>query len=100
MSDNSARLQNDALAVLHEVLDWELSAARWEVVAGILDALTGSLEQGDLETLVQATIQLEQSGPVRLTMIGATPTQPPPPPVRERTNQLIHRLSGSTEDGA
>jgi hypothetical protein len=99
MSDHAARIQDDALAVLQEVLDWELSSPRWNAIAGILDALAVSLDQGDLDTVVKATIQLEQAGPVRVTMIGATPTEPPPPPVRERANQLIHRLSGGTEAG-
>jgi hypothetical protein len=99
MDDHTARIQRDALTVLQDLLRWELSAARWDGVAGALDALAVGLELDDLDTLTKATIQLEQAGPVRITRIGATPTEPPPPPVRERTNQLIQRLSGGAEGG-
>ncbi|NAS23846.1 hypothetical protein GT755_19375 [Herbidospora sp. NEAU-GS84] len=32
--------------------------------------------------------------PGRRDTIGSTPVVPPPPPVRERLNQLVHALSG------
>ena len=99
MTDGSAQIQEDALNVLRDVLLWELSPARWEGIAGVLEALAADLELGDLGTLAEATIELELAGPVRITRIGATPTEPPPPPVRERINQLIHSLSGQARDG-
>lgn len=98
MSDHAVRNEKDALAVLQDLLEWELSAARWDGVARILDALADSLELGDLYTLAKATTQLEVAGPVRIVRIGAASSEPPPPPVRERANELIHKLSGRVGD--
>jgi hypothetical protein len=100
MPDQPEQVLQDAVHVLEDLLVWELSPARWEGIAGILDALAAEVADSDLSNLAEATIQLELAGPVRLTRIGATPTEPPPPRVRERINQLIHRLSGKDMNGA
>jgi|HubBroStandDraft_5_1064220.scaffolds.fasta_scaffold246073_2 hypothetical protein len=98
MTDQPQVLQ-DAVLVLEDLLTMELSPARWEGVAGILEALAAEVAAGDLSNLAEATIQLELAGPVRLTRIGAMPTEPPPPRVRERINQLVHSLSGKEVNG-
>jgi hypothetical protein len=99
MSDSAtARIRQDALEVLRALLRLELSAARWEGVGAILDALDAGLELGDIEMVTGATIRLGEVGPVRVTRIGGTSGEPPPPPVRERVNELISKLSGAAKD--
>jgi hypothetical protein len=98
MNDRLAQLQDDAVNVLQDALLWELSPARWDGIAAVLqalEALEADLGQGDVDALTEAVAQLELAGPVRITRIGAPPVEPPPPKVRERINQLIHRLSRS-----
>lgn len=99
-TDDLAEVRRDALSVLRDVLGWRLSAARWEGIAGSVEALAASLELSDLAAAEGMVIQLELAGPVRVTRIGALPTQPPPAKVRERISQLIHRLSGAGDQVA
>ncbi len=87
-------VRQDAVSVLQDMLSWRLSTARWDSIAGSVEALATYLDLGDLAAARDIVIQLELAGPVRITRIGALPSQPPPPPVRDRVNQLIHRLSG------
>jgi hypothetical protein len=94
VTDHPQQVLQDAVHVLEDLLLLELSPARWEGIAGILEALATEVAASDLSNLTEATIQLELAGPVRITRIGAMPTEPPPPRVRERINQLIHSLSG------
>jgi hypothetical protein len=94
VTDQPQQVLRDAVHVLEDLLMLELSPARWEGIAGILEALATEVAASDLSNLTEATIQLELAGPVRITRIGARPTEPPPPRVRERINQLIHSLSG------
>jgi hypothetical protein len=100
VTEHAQQVRQDAVNVLEDLLLWELSPARWEGVAGILDALAVEVADSDLSNLEEATIQLELAGPVRITRLGAAPTEPPPPRVRERINQLIYRLSGKDRNGA
>lgn len=100
MGDHETRFYQDALTVLRGVPEWELSPARWDSVAGILDAMAASLELDDRDTIAKAAIALERIGTVRFKRIGAESKDPPPALVRERTNELIHRLSGKAEENA
>ncbi len=84
---------------LRDALLWEMTPARWELLAGILAEIAEAAESGDPDALAAARAGLELVGPVRITRIGSTPRQPPPPPVRERINHLIYRLSGGTVRG-
>ena len=93
-TDERAAVSQDALSVLHDVLEWQLSGTRWEGIAGSVEALAASLSTGDLAAAREAVIQLELAGPVRITRIGALPTEPAPPRVRERVNHLVFQLSG------
>jgi hypothetical protein len=99
-TEDLAEVRQDALSVLRDLLSWELSEARWEGIAGSVEALAAYLDLGDLADAREMVIQLELAGPVRITRIGAVPSQPPPPRVRERVNQLIHRLSGGERQAA
>jgi hypothetical protein len=92
--------RQDAVSVLQDMLSWRLSAARWDAIAGSVEALATYLDLGDLAAARDIVIQLELAGPVRITRIGAVPSQPPPPPVRDRVNHLIYRLSGGDSRAA
>ena len=101
MGEHLPRIRDDALTVLAELLRWELPATRWSEVEKTLDALNAGLDLDDLDMLAEATIALEQAGPVRIKRIGeGAPREPAPPPVRERIGDLIVRLTGSQEDDA
>ncbi|RKS74311.1 hypothetical protein BZB76_2822 [Actinomadura pelletieri DSM 43383] len=84
----------EARTIVQEMLDWRLAPARWDSTVQILDVLAEAAETKDLATVRQAVVDLELHGPIRITRIGATPVVPAPPPVRERVNHLVHRLSG------
>ncbi|MFJ3492613.1 CATRA system-associated protein [Streptomyces sp. NPDC086091] len=116
-------LTESALRVLGDVLLWRLTDAQWERLAGLLDAAESALRSGAAQLFDAATVELALSGPVRVTRIGHEPgdggeaagtgapadrygglpyEQPhgPDERVRERLNQLVHRLSGgSPRDG-
>jgi hypothetical protein len=99
-TEDLAQVRQDARSVLQDMLSWRLSAARWEAIAGSVEALAAYLDLGDLAAAREIVIQLELAGPVRITRIGAAAPQPPPGAVRERVNQLIHRLSGGAGPAA
>jgi hypothetical protein len=94
MTSKEIQIRDEALEVLREILHWEMDAVRWERLTEILDVAVESELSGDLDAFAHAVVQLELAGPVRITRISGTSPQPPPPPVRERINTLVHRLSG------
>jgi hypothetical protein len=89
---SAEEIRASAVAVLRHILRWELTEVRWNQVTETIDIAIAADASGDMDALQEATIQLEAAGPVRVTRIGATPQVPPPPPVRERVNNLIHAL--------
>jgi hypothetical protein len=96
-------IRADALEVLEYILKLELTPARWERLAGLIEAAIDAEAAGDTHGLRQATVELELAGPVRVIRIGDTPAVPPPPKVRERVNYLVHELrtagaAGEDED--
>jgi hypothetical protein len=82
----------DAIDILNDVLQWELTTARWEQVDRLIEALGLALAADDRDTFVAALTELELLGPVRATRLGATPVVPAPAPIRERANRLVHEL--------
>lgn len=92
-----ALIRDDALNILRDILEWKLSKVRWETVAVLLDTMAA--DPADLDAVSAVTTKLEMAGPVRITRIGATPTEPPPPKVLERVNTLVDKLSRQS-DGA
>jgi CATRA-Associated Small Protein len=80
------------MAVLRHILRWELTEVRWDQLIETIDIAIAAEAADDIDALREATIRLEVSGPVRVTRIGASPQVPPPPPVRDRVNHLIHAL--------
>ncbi|MEI5098340.1 hypothetical protein RB200_06315 [Streptomyces sp. PmtG] len=93
--DDEAR--DDAVDVLQELFGWELAPQRWERVDAIVGELARALACGDGEALREATADLESTGPVRITRIGATSLIPVPEPTRDRANHLVHALGGQQE---
>jgi hypothetical protein len=93
-SANAVDVRADALDIVSDALRWQLADKRWAVIEQVLAAMEAALADGDVEALQAAATDLELSGPVRITRIGATPVVPPPPVVRDRLNQLVHSLGG------
>ncbi len=105
MSDGPAQIRADAVSTLSHVLRWELTAARWDLLGGMLDALAAAAAESDADALAVATADLELAGPMRITPIGPGSAQrrEAPPEVRDRINELIHVLRGAdqgTDTGA
>jgi hypothetical protein len=96
MTDQLAVIRDTALSVLQDVLEWDnLTPARWDDVARILDRLGTGLDLTDpdqLAALSEATIALELAAPIRIITIE-TAGAPVPDRVRERANRLIHELT-------
>jgi hypothetical protein len=57
--------------------------------------MKAALEAADASALMVAASEVALLGPVRITRIGATLPIPPPVPVRDRVNQLMHELQGT-----
>jgi hypothetical protein len=94
-ADTRQQAESEALEILHDVLDWRLTAGRWNLVGQIIGSMATAQAQGDLADLRRATIELELLSPVRIIKLGETPVpppEPPPEPLREQVNHLIHSL--------
>lgn len=90
----------DALDVLRDLVDWRLTPARWdEQVGPLVDAMADAWATGDAVAFVKATADLELASPVRVIKIGSTEGAPPPDPVRERRNHLVHSLGETVQPG-
>ncbi|ACU75424.1 hypothetical protein Caci_6578 [Catenulispora acidiphila DSM 44928] len=109
MSEDLAQIRAEAVRALSHVEYWELTPARWELLAGMLDALAAA-PADDVDAIAVATADLELAGPMRITPIGAGNTRPEagltgvvripvPPKIRERVNELIHMLRGGGDPG-
>jgi hypothetical protein len=91
-SDTGSRIRAAANGALDYIMRLELTPARWERIAGIIDIAIEAAVAGDLDGLSEAVEELELVGPVRVVRIGGTPAAPPPSPVRERDVLLRHAL--------
>jgi hypothetical protein len=85
------RAESEALEILHDILAWRLTPGRWQLVGQIISSMATARAQGDLEDLRRATIDLELVSPVRVIKLGEEQA-PPPEPLREQVNHLIHSL--------
>lgn len=98
------QLQEKAVAVLGDALDWELPGPVWEKkVPGALSDLTLAATARDLPALWRAIGALwlcEGTSRVQ-TRVGGPPLLPAPLPVRERIAELIDSLTaeGTPESG-
>jgi CATRA-Associated Small Protein len=93
-SGTVAETKADALDVLSDALQWQLSEARWRAIEQILTTMNTALETGDMAALAAATADLELAGPLRIIPIGP----PPVGPTREARyllNKLVHTLDGT-----
>jgi hypothetical protein len=90
----------EALDVLTEVPDWQLTPERWERVEQLLDRISDALHDRDDDGLWAATANLELVGPMRITtrLGDVAPGEPPPEPVRDRIVRLVHHLERRTPD--
>ncbi|MEU3276049.1 CATRA system-associated protein [Streptomyces antibioticus] len=97
--DDEAR--EDAVDVLRDLLVWQLAPERWARVETIVDALADALDREDGDALREATAELEVSGPVRITRIGARSPGPVPASarIRDRANHLVHSLGQPPRPG-
>ncbi|UXY27239.1 CATRA system-associated protein [Streptomyces sp. HUAS TT20] len=92
--------RTDVLEVLGDLLEWRLSPQRWDRVQALVDELAEALAAGDGDGVRDVTSELELSGPVRITRIGADPVIPAPPHTRDQANHLVHSLGGPPPQGA
>lgn len=89
--------RDDAVDVLKDLIEWELAPQRWEQVDSIVDSLADAVARGDGDALREATAELELTGPVRITRIGAKSVIPVPEETRDRANRLVHALGRQQE---
>jgi hypothetical protein len=94
-SDRAADAWAEALAVVQDALEWQLAELGWQAVEQMLITMHAAVEVGDPRALAAATADLEMIAPVRVIKIGA-PANPPPPPVRDRLNRLVHSLGDAS----
>lgn len=84
----------DALDVLRDALQWQLTEARWAAVRPVVDELAAAVRDGRVDVARAAIADLELLGPVRAKRFDDSPTVPPPEPVREEINELVDTLDG------
>ena len=97
-----AELRSDLLDVLDDLPLWRLAPLRWQQVYALLGTISEALLGKDFPALRDVVGELELTGPVRTTRIGAAPNEPPPQDVQERLNHLKHQvrsLDGSVGQG-
>lgn len=90
MIDDETR--TDVVEVLGDLLEWQLAPQRWDRVQALVEALAEALAAGDGDSVRAVTAELELSGPVRITRIGADPVIAAPPHTRDQANHLVHSL--------
>lgn len=76
---------------LRNVLSFVLPESSWAEVQEVLDIIEAALQTNDEAAVVAAVKELAVFGGTR-TRIGGPPSGPPPEPIRERVNRLIHEL--------
>jgi hypothetical protein len=97
MQNAREQAEAEAREILDDILAWRLTAGRWELVGQIVGSMATAQAQGDLEDLRRATIDLELVSPVRVIKLGEKEV-PPPQPLREQVNHLIHSLGAETPE--
>ena len=90
----------EAVDVIEDVLEWELTEARWNEVSRITAVVRAAMEAADAQTFRAAVVDLELFGPHRFTRLGMTPRVPAPAPLRDQLNELVHSLRADARKGA
>jgi hypothetical protein len=80
------------MRVVEYVWRLELTQARWDRVAGIIETAIGATAARDPDGLRRAAEQLMLASPVRVIKPDGSPTASASPELLERTNVLIHSL--------
>jgi hypothetical protein len=88
-----ATLRQEALDVLKDARDWDLSTEQWEAVSSILSRLEAALGTADHEQINAAVVDLELASPFRVPPIRRPiPDEHASHQLRERLDRLVHRL--------
>jgi hypothetical protein len=82
----------EVLDLVEDIDEWLLPRARWADVADLIVALSTAADVKDMTSIRSATAELRLISPLRVKLIGEEPAEPPPPPVRDRLNVLLHKL--------
>ncbi|WP_330277833.1 hypothetical protein OG205_20465 [Lentzea sp. NBC_00516] len=90
--------RDEILSMLNQVSDLRLSAERWQKVTALLHRMESARAANDLDGMLAVVVELEMAAR-RIPTIGSEPAGPPPPPVRDRLNQLVHALGGDQGSG-
>ncbi|MBT2207779.1 CATRA system-associated protein [Actinomadura sp. NEAU-AAG7] len=85
-------VREELLDLLNEIPRWRLPDDRWDRTDQYLRALDDALAARDIAELDAAAAGVELCCARRVTRLGEPSTVPPPEPVLERVNQLIHAL--------
>jgi hypothetical protein len=95
-SDDEEQARTEALDILQDVLEWTTSPDHWRLIARLVDAMADAVVRHDLDALDACTADLELESPLRRVIrIGEGEAEPPPAPLRDRVNRLIHSLEPS-----
>jgi hypothetical protein len=91
-SDDGAEIRGDARDIAADVLGWRATEDEWQEIGRLVDALIAAMDARDWPALRTATAALEVASPLRVTRLGDERRNrlPPPEPVRERVNRLVH----------
>jgi hypothetical protein len=90
--DDSVR--EEGLDVLREAVHWWLPSDLWAAAERLLAGMGRAWTAGDAVAFRRAVHSLEAFGPRRVLPLEEAPSVPPPAPVRERLNELVHTLEG------
>jgi hypothetical protein len=71
---------------------WVLPSWQWHEFDAVLDRLSVALSDGDSEAFGRVCADLIDLAPKRVTPLGDEPVIPAPETVRERINEMVHRL--------
>lgn len=97
----------EVLSTVRLVPRWRLSPAAWEGMEAALRTLQRAIGSDDERATFAALAEVERFGPTRLASIGADQEHgpghdervPPPEPVVELLNTLVHPTGGWSPSG-
>ena len=98
-SVEAAEMRSEALDVVMDTQQWELTDARWEAIDQILMAMDAALAARDPKALGEATVELELQGPLRIIRIGSNQAVPANQRIRDQLADLVLKLGATSIDG-